>query len=88
MTKRNKISKSFPIWSKGSIIILQFSKYKITIGQDRRFFYVKEDKMLSRSLEAEALAGLMMGQISLETSPKNIMIQDMINSKTAGKLAW
>ena len=25
---------------------------------------------------------LMMGEVSLETSPKNIMIQDMINSKT------
>ena len=27
-------------------------------------------------------SGLMMGEVSLETSPKNIMIQDMINSKT------
>ena len=26
---------------------------------------------------------LMMGEVSLETSPKNIIIQDMINSKTA-----
>ena len=25
---------------------------------------------------------LMMGEVSLETSPKNIIIQDMINSKT------
>ena len=30
---------------------------------------------------------LMMGEVSLETSPKNIMIQDMINSKTVPKFA-
>ena len=56
--------------------------------------------MLSFSLVAEALTGLiyhrpsgenskfaktfclMMGEASLETSPKNTMIQDMINSET------
>ena len=36
------------MWSKGSIKIAQFSKYKITISQNRRsFFYVKHVKMLS-----------------------------------------
>ena len=38
MAIRNKIAKSFPMWSKGSIIIAQFSKYKITISQNRRSF--------------------------------------------------
>ena len=38
MVIRNKITKSFPMWSKGSIIIVQFSKYKITISQNRRSF--------------------------------------------------
>ena len=30
-----------------------------------------------------SLPCLMMGDVSLETSPKSIMVQDMINSKTA-----
>ena len=34
----NKITKPLPMWSKGSIIIAQFSKYKITISQNRRSF--------------------------------------------------
>ena len=38
MAIRNKIAKSFPMWSKGSIIIAQFSKYKITISQNRQSF--------------------------------------------------
>ena len=38
MAIRNKIAKSFPMWSRGSIIIAQFSKYKITISQNRRSF--------------------------------------------------
>ena len=38
MTIRNKMAKSFPMWSKGSIIIAQFSKYKITISQNSRSF--------------------------------------------------
>ena len=38
MAIRNKIAKSFPIWSKGSIIITQFSKYKITTSENRRSF--------------------------------------------------
>ena len=29
---------------------------------------------------------LMMGEVSLETSPKNIMIQDMINSENSRKI--
>ena len=35
---RNKIAKSFPMWSKGSIVIAQFSKFKITINQNSRSF--------------------------------------------------
>ena len=38
MAIRNKITKPFPMWSKGSIIIAQFFKYKITISQNRRYF--------------------------------------------------
>ena len=38
MAIRNKITKSLSMKSKGSIIIAQFSKYKITISQNRRSF--------------------------------------------------
>ena len=38
MAKWNKIAKSFPMWSKGNIIIAQFSKYKIMMSQKRRSF--------------------------------------------------
>ena len=38
MAIRNKTAKSFSMWSKGNIIIAQFSKYKITISQNRRSF--------------------------------------------------
>ena len=38
MPIRNKIAKSFPMWSKGSIIIKQLSKYKIPISQNRQSF--------------------------------------------------
>ena len=49
MAIRNKIEKSFPMWFKGSIIIIaQFSKYKITISENRRSFsMLRILKMLS-----------------------------------------
>ena len=91
MVIQNKIA-NFRVGSRESIAIAQLSKYKITVSQNRRsFLYVKHTKKLSLSLVAEALREkipvfspvhtcLMMGEASLETSPKNNMIQDMINS--------
>ena len=92
MAIRNKMAKPFPMWSKGSIIIAQFSKYKITISQNRRSFSMLSVlKMLSIFSGSRGPDGpdlplpfkfqvlvhtrttcLMMGEVSLETSPKNI----------------
>ena len=59
MATRNKIAKSFPMWSKGSIIIAQFSKYKIMVSQNRQSFSMLSIlKILRISLVAEALTGL------------------------------
>ena len=58
MAKHNKITKSFPMWPKGSITIAQFSEYEITIIRTGDPFYVKNTKMLSLSLVAEALTDL------------------------------
>ena len=38
LAMKKEAAKSFPMWSKGSIIIAQFSKYKITISQNRQSF--------------------------------------------------
>ena len=92
------------MWSKGSIITGQFSKYKIAISQNRRSFsmssILKGLSILSGSRGPDGpdlpsplgrksqlsdtfqTTCLVMGEVSLEMSPKNIMIQDMINSKT------
>ena len=58
MAIRDKIAKPFLIWSKGSIKIAQFSKYKITISQNRRSFSMLSIlKILKFSLVAEAPDG-------------------------------
>ena len=51
----NKIAKPFPTRPKGSIVIAQFSNYKVRTGD---LFYVRHNKTLSFSLVAEALTGL------------------------------
>ena len=54
------ITKSLPMWPKGSIIIAQFFKYKIMINQNRRSFlcYKGHQNVKFLSLVTEALTGL------------------------------
>ena len=69
MAKRNKTTKSFPMWPIGKKIIGQFSKYKIKISLNKpSAFYVKYAKMLSFSLVAEALTRLIYHRSSGENS--------------------
>ena len=56
------------MWPIGSKIIAQFSKYKITIIRTGDPFYVMYTKMLSFSLVAETLTGLIYPRPSGENS--------------------
>ena len=65
MAIRNKIAKSFPMWSEGSIIIAQFSKYKITITHNRRSFSMSS---ILKMLSIFSLTGLIYHRPSGENS--------------------